>query len=178
MKSLKGSQTEKNLYKTFAGECRARTKYNLFAEEAREEEQHWIADIFDETAKNEYAHAREVFRRFLGNVGDVAENLMVAAMGESDEFKEIYKEFEETARSEGYEEIADFYKELREVEEYHNERYMDFYDKIQSKSLYSSKEPVKWVCTNCGYIHEGKEAPISCPLCRFPQGYFRLLNEC
>ena len=178
MKSLKGSQTEKNLYKTFAGECRARTKYNLFAEEAREEEQHWIADIFDETAKNEYAHAREVFRRFLGNVGDTLDNLMVAAMGESDEFKEIYKEFEETARSEGYEEIADFFKELREVEESHNERYMDFYDKIKSNSLYSSKEPVKWICTNCGYIHEGKEAPRNCPLCRFPQGYFRLLNEC
>ena len=99
-------------------------------------------------------------------------------MGESDEFKEIYIEFEETARSESYEEIADFFKELREVEESHNERYMDFYDKIKSKRLYSSKEPVKWVCTNCGYIHEGKEAPRNCPLCRFPQGYFRLLNEC
>ncbi len=81
---------------------------------------------------------------------------MVAAMGESDEFREIYKEFEETACSQGYEEIADFYKKLKEVKESHNERYMDFYDEIKLKSLYSLKEPAKWVCTNCGYIHEGK----------------------
>lgn len=178
MKNLKGSETEKNLYKTFAGECRARTKYNLFAEEARGEGQNWIADVFDETAKNEYAHAREVFKRFLGNIGDVKQNLMTSAMGESEEFKNIYKEFEETARKEGYEEIADFYKELREVEESHDERYMKLYDKVKDGNLYSSQEPVKWVCTNCGYIHEGKEAPKVCPLCRFPQGYFMILNEC
>ncbi|MGG5461895.1 rubrerythrin family protein [Clostridium sp. B9] len=178
MKNLKGSQTEKNLYKTFAGECRARTKYNLFAEEARKEEQHWIADVFDETAGNEYAHAREVYKTFLGNVGSIEENLLTAAMGETDEYKEIYKQYEEVARDEGYNEIADFFKELREVEESHKERFTMLNKKLEEGSLYSSENNEKWICLNCGYIYEGNEVPKMCPLCKYPQGYFKLICEC
>lgn len=177
MKNLKGSQTEKNLYKTFAGECRARVKYNLFAEEAREEGNRWIGSVFDETAINEYAHAREVYKRFLDNVGSIYENLMSSAMGETDEYKYIYKEFEETAKKEGFNEIAEFYKELREVEEAHKERFTKLYEKYKSGTLYSSENELKWICLNCGYIYEGKEVPKECPLCKYEQGYFKPLCE-
>lgn len=172
-KKLKGSQTEKNLYKTFAGESRARNKYNMYAEKARLEGYQWIADIFDETAKNEFAHAREVFNRYLGNVRSTAENLASAMGGETEEFRKLYKEFEETARNEGYIEIADFYKELREVEESHAERYKKLYNRIKDGTVFSSSEPTEWICLNCGYIHEGEEAPEFCPLCKFPRAYFK-----
>jgi rubrerythrin len=172
-KKLKGSETEKNLYKTFAGESRARNKYNMYAEKARLEGYQWIADIFDETAKNEFAHAREVFNRYLGNVRSTAENLVSAMGGETEEFRKLYKEFEETARREGYTEIADFYKELREVEEAHAERYKELYEKVKDGKVFSSSEPTGWICLNCGYIHEGEEAPKVCPLCKFPRAYFK-----
>lgn len=178
MKNIKGTQTEKNLYKTFAGECRARSKYNMFSEKAREEGYESIADVFDETAGNEFAHAREVFNRFLRNIGCTEENLLTAAMGETDEYKNIYKEFEECARKEGFDEIADFYKELREVEEAHKERYMKLYDKMKSGTVFTSKEPIEWICLNCGYIYEGKEAPDKCPLCKYPKGFFEPKNQC
>lgn len=172
---LKGSKTEKNLYKTFAGESRARTKYNLYAEKAREDEQMWVADVFDITAGNEYAHAREVFKRFLGNVGDTEQNLIDAAIGEAEEQKVIYKEFEEVARDEGFEEIATFFKELREVEESHKDRYLELVKKLKENKMFKSDKPTLWICLNCGYIHEGFEAPEKCPLCQYPKGYFRNL---
>lgn len=177
MANLKGSETEKNLYKTFAGESRARAKYTMFAEKARSEGYQWIGDVFNLTAGNEYAHSREVYNRYLGLVGTTMDNLMAAAMGETEEFKDIYKEFEETARKEGLEEIADFYKELREVEESHQKRFLDLYEKVKSGTFYTSKEPIHWICLNCGYIHEGKEAPMVCPLCKFPRSYFKP-DEC
>ena len=173
MKTLKGSETEKNLYKTFAGECRARSKYNLFGEKAREEGYMWIAEVFDITAGNEYAHAREVYNRYLECVKDTEENLMAAAIGETEEFRDIYKEFEETAKKEGFKEIAHFFKELREVEEAHQKRFLDLYEKVKSGHFFESKKTTKWVCLNCGYIHEGEEAPDECPLCKFPQSYFK-----
>lgn len=173
MKTLKGSETEKNLYKTFAGECRARTKYNLFGEKAREEGYMWVAEIFDITAGNEYAHAREAYNRYLECVKDTEENLMAAAIGETEEFKDIYKEYEETARKEGFKEIAHFFKELREVEEEHQKRFLDLYEKVKSGRIFESKKPTKWVCLNCGYIHEGEEAPEECPLCKYPQSFFK-----
>lgn len=109
MKTLKGSETEKNLYKTFAGECRARTKYNLFSEKAKEEGYMWVSEIFNITAENEYAHAREAYKRYLECIKDTEENLMAAAIGETEEFKDIYKGYEETARKEGFKEIAHFF---------------------------------------------------------------------
>lgn len=173
-KNLKGSETEKNLYKTFAGESRARAKYTMFGEKARAEGYQAIGQVFDVTAGNEFAHSREVYNRYLGQVGTTLENLMTAAAGETEEFKDIYKEFEETARREGFDEIADFFKELREVEESHQKRFLDLYEKVKTGTYFKSKEPTNWVCLNCGYIHEGTEAPMVCPLCKFPRAYFQL----
>lgn len=173
MADLKGSETEKNLYKTFAGEARARAKYFMFAEKAKEEGYQEIAEVFEETGKNEYAHSREVFNRYLGNVKTTEDNLKTAIAGETEEFEMLYKQFEETARKEGYNEIADFYKELREVEESHQERFKILKDKVASGTVFTSKEPIAWVCMNCGYIHEGTEAPKVCPLCKYPRAYFK-----
>ncbi|MEG2353443.1 MAG: rubrerythrin family protein [Clostridium sp.] len=170
---IKESQTLKNLLRTFSGECRARNKYYLYAEVARKEGYEDIANVFEETANNEYAHCREVFNRYLKINGTTLENLKDAIMGESSENKSIYKDFEEVARREGFNEIADFYKELREVEEHHQKRYEDLANKIEGGMIFKNDNPIKWQCMNCGYIHIGKEAPLVCPLCKYPISYFR-----
>ena len=171
---LKGSKTEKNLYRTFAGESRARNKYTLYAEAARCEGYQWVASVFDITALNELAHARRVYGQFLNNVCSTKENLIDAACGETDEYKNIYAKFEEEARQEGFTEIADFYKELREVEENHSEVFKDLYSRIENGTMFSGgTKDSKWVCMNCGYIHEGEEAPLKCPLCGYPREYFK-----
>lgn len=171
---LKGSKTEKNLYKTFAGESRARNKYSLYAEKARCEGYRWVADIFEETANNEKAHAREVFNRYLKKNSCTEENLITSAKGEAEESKKIYKEFEDIARSEGFNEIADFYKDLQEVEEKHEERFMKLADRIKEDKMFKKPEETLWQCLNCGYIYEGKEAPKACPLCKYPREYFKI----
>jgi rubrerythrin len=170
---LKGSETEKNLYKTFAGESRARNKYNFYGEEARAEGYRWVGKIFDETAHNEKAHAREVFKRFLNNVNESKKNLLDSALGEAEESKKIYKEFEETARNEGFNEIADFYKELQEVEESHEKRFLKLAKMLEEDRMFKSSEEGMWQCMNCGYIYEGKEVPDFCPLCKYPKAYFK-----
>lgn len=175
--NLKGSQTEKNLYKTFAGESRARNKYNFYADKAKEDGFMWVAEIFNETAGNEHAHAREVYKRYLKKVRDTKDNLIDAALGEAEESKIIYKEFEDTAREEGFDELADFYKELQEVEAYHKERFLDLAKKIKEDKMFNSDEDSLWQCMNCGYIYEGMEAPDMCPLCKYPKSYFKPLNE-
>ncbi len=175
--NLKGSQTEKNLYQTFAGESRARNKYTLYSEKARKQGYQYIANIFTETAMNELAHARRAYNDFLKLNKSTEENLMDAAMGEAFETEKLYKEFEETAREEGFVEIAEFYKELREVEEAHKERFLQILKNLKEGKAFRRKENVKWQCMNCGYIHEGKEAPTQCPLCKFPQGYFEIYCE-
>jgi len=167
-----GSQTEKNLKKTFTGESKANTNYTLYAEKARSEGLHYVAQVFDETAFNELAHARRVFGEFLGEVNSTEENLMNAFMGETAEATAIYKEYEEVARREGFEEIADFYKELAEVEAEHDLRFRALYNRLLSCTLYKGDSDSLWQCTNCGYIHEGDTAPKVCPLCKFPQGWF------
>ena len=177
-KGISGSETEKNLLKTFAGESRARNKYNFYAEKAREEGYQNIANIFDLTAYNEHAHAREVFARYLGLVGSTGENLLDAAKGETEEFTKLYKEFEETARREGFDDIASLYKELREVEESHNNRFRKLYKKVQDDTVFKGKQDSKWICMNCGYIYEGAEAPEVCPLCKFPRAYFKPYCDC
>lgn len=178
--NLKGSKTEKNLFKTFAGESRARNKYSFFAEKARAEGFMYVADVFEETAGNEKAHAREVFRRYLDMVGSTKSNLIDAAMGESEENKVIYKEFEDTARDEGYDEIADFYKELQEVEGHHKDRFLELAKRIKEGMMFKSDTETEWICLNCGYIYEGKETPAICPLCKYPRAYFKKLcdEEC
>lgn len=175
--NLKGTKTEKNLFKTFAGECRARTKYDLYAEKARCDGYVWIAEVFEETAKNEYAHARESYKRYLDKINCTKNNLIESAVGESEESNIIYKEFEKIAREEGFEEIADFYKELQEVEESHKERYLDLAKKLKDDKIFKSDEDTLWVCLNCGYIHEGKEAPEKCHLCKYPRAYFKNLDS-
>lgn len=175
--NLKGSKTEKNLFKTFAGESRARNKYSFYAEKAKVEGYMYVADIFEETAGNEHAHAREVFRRYLNMVGSTKNNLIDAALGESEESKVIYKEFEETAKCEGFEEIADFYKELQEVEEHHKERFLALAKRLKEEKMFKADRQVEWICLNCGYIYEGKEAPTKCPLCKYPKAYFKKLCD-
>ena len=171
---LKGSKTEKVLYKTFAGECRARTKYSLYAEKAKCEGFRWVSEIFDDIADNEKAHAREVFNRFLKKIGCTEENLMEAAKGEAEESKKIYKEFENIARDEGFIEIADFYKELQEVEESHCNKFKKLADRINKDEMFKCNDEIKlWQCMNCGYIYEGKSAPKNCPLCKYPREYFK-----
>lgn len=171
---LKGSKTEENLYKTFAGESRARNKYTFYAEKARCEGFRWVADIFEETADNEKAHAREVFKRYLSKVDCTEKNLRESAIGEAEESKKIYKEFEQAAREEGFVEIADFYKELQEVEEKHEERFLNLADKIEKDRMFKSDKTNVWQCMNCGYIHEGTEVPEHCPLCKYPRSYFKI----
>lgn len=171
--NLKGSETEKNLYKTFAGESRANTKYSLYAEKARCDGYRWVGEIFDETAGNEKAHAREVFNRYLKKMSTTEANLREAVMSEVEETRRIYKEFEEVARREGFNEIANFYKELREVEEAHGKRFLTLAEKIEDDKMFKSIDVSLWQCMNCGYIHEGEEAPMICPLCKYPRSYFK-----
>lgn len=175
---LKGSKTEKNLIKTFAGESRARNKYDLFAEKADCEGEYWISNVFRETALNEYAHAREAFVRYLDMVGTTESNLLNALIGESEEAEVIYKEFERDARKEGFDEIADFFKELQEVEGNHGKRFKELLDDLRKGDLYKREKSTLWKCSNCGYIHDGKKAPDKCPLCKFPKGYFEEYCKC
>lgn len=176
--NLKGSKTEKNLFKTFAGESRVRNKYSFYAERARVDGFMYIADIFEETSNNEKAHAREVYERYLDRISNTKNNLIEAALGESEESRVIYKEFEETAREEGFDDIADFYKELQEAEEHHKERFLNLAKRIKEGKMFKSNKKENWLCLNCGYIYEGKEVPMKCPLCKYPRSYFeRLDNE-
>lgn len=174
IRSLKGSETEKNLLRTFAGESRASNKYMLFAEKAKEDGYQYVAQVFEETAYNERAHSRVVYRDFLKQVRSTADNLMSAIKGETEEVTKIYKEYEDVARSEGFNQIADFYKELREVEESHEKRFKELYDRIMNDMMFKSNKVESWQCMNCGYIHEGLEAPTVCPLCKYPRSYFKI----
>ncbi|MDD3224218.1 MAG: rubrerythrin family protein [Clostridium sp.] len=171
---VKGSKTEKNLYATFAGESRARNQYTFFADKAGEEGLQYIRSIFLATAENEKAHAREVFRRYLKLVKSTEENLKTSAEGEAFESSKLYKQFEKEAREEGFTQIADFYKELAEVEEHHMERFKEMRKILVSGKEFSRDKEVMWQCMNCGYIHVGKEAPEVCPLCKYPKGYFKV----
>lgn len=170
---IKGSKTEINLYKTFAGESRARNKYSLYAERARCDGYRWVAEVFDETSENEKAHSRETLVRFLKKNRSTEMNLIDAVMGESEESRCIYKEYEDIARKEGFEEVADFYKELQEVEELHSKRFLKLAKEIKDGTMFISEEKTWWQCMNCGYIHEGKEAPRECPLCKYLREYFK-----
>jgi rubrerythrin len=175
--NLKGSKTERNLFKTFAGESRVRNKYTFYGDKARADGFMYVGDVFDETAGNEKAHAREVYKRFLDRISSTKNNLIESALGESEESKVIYKEFEDVARDEGFEEIADFYKELQEVEDHHKERFLKLAKEIKDGTMFKSHKEEEWLCLNCGYIYEGKEAPMKCPLCKYPRAYFKKLEN-
>lgn len=173
MSNINGSQTEKNLMAAFAGESQARNKYTFYAQVAKQEGYEQICKLFLETADNERAHAKQIFK-FLGGIGNTMENLKDAADGENYEWTTMYKEFEEVARKEGFNEIADFFHEVGEVEEEHEKRFLKLLDNIKQGRVFKRDEPVEWRCLNCGYIHTGTEAPKTCPACFHPQAFYEL----
>ncbi|NPV79406.1 MAG: rubrerythrin family protein [Firmicutes bacterium] len=173
---LRGSKTEANLKAAFAGESQARNKYTYFAEVAQREGYEQIGAIFRETADNEKEHARRIFK-FLNGVGKTPDNLLAAAEGENYEWTTMYKDFEKTAREEGFTDIADFFKEVAEVEEEHEKRYRKLLENVKNGVVFKRPQPVAWKCRNCGYVHRGTEPPEKCPSCTFPKGYFEIMAE-
>jgi rubrerythrin len=189
MKSVKGTQTEKNLITAFAGESQARNRYTYFASKAREEGYIQISKIFEETADQEKEHAKRFFKFLEGGeaevsapfpagvIGTTAENLKAAAMGENYEWTTMYKEFAEVARKEGFQEIATVFDAVRVAEKQHEKRYNDLRANIEAGRVFKRDKKVVWRCMNCGYLYEGTEAPKTCPACAHPQSYFELLGE-
>ena len=186
---LKGSKTEKNLLKSFAGESQARNRYTFFASKAKKEGYEQIASIFQETADNEKEHA-EIFFKYLvggnteiqatypaGKIGSTEENLLASAEGEKEEWGEIYPDFEKIAREESFEEIATSFKEIAEVEEHHEMRYRKLLENVKNNTVFKKPNVVKWKCRNCGYVHEGEDAPEECPACKHPKSYYEILVE-
>ena len=182
-------ETIKNLLKAFAGESQARNRYTYFASVARKEGFEQIAAIFEETADNEKEHAK-VFFKYLkggdltieasypaGKIGTTAENLLAAAEGEKMEWGTIYPDFEKTARGEGFNDVADSFKEIAEVEEKHEKRFRKLLENVKNGKVFKRDKVVKWKCRNCGYVHEGKEAPKECPACKHPQSFYELWCE-
>jgi len=171
---LKGSKTEKNLQEGFAGESMARGKYTYFASVAKKEGYEQIAGIFLESAENEKEHAKLWFK-FLNGIGDTEKNLEAAIAGEHYEWTTMYKEFEATAREEGFTAIANFFREVGEVEEQHEKRYQALLDNLRAGKVFQrDDEKTQWRCRNCGYIHTGKEAPKTCPACAHPQAFYEI----
>lgn len=173
---LKGSKTEKNLLTAFAGESQARNKYTYFASVAKKEGYEQIAGIFLETAENEKEHAK-VWAKLLGLIGDTAKNLEEAAQGENYEWTQMYREFAQTAREEGFEDIAKVMEEIAEVEAAHEERYRKLLQRLKEGTLFTRSTPIKWRCRNCGYIHEGTEPPEVCPACAHPRAFYEPAAE-
>jgi len=186
---LKGSQTEKNLLTAFAGESQARNRYTYFAGVSRKEGYEQIAAIFEETAWNERAHAKEEFKLLKGGeveiqaaypagvIGDTEANLKASAEGEHFEWTQMYPDFERVAREEGFPQIAGVFKEIGEVEEEHEKRYLALLKNVREGTVFVKDKVVRWKCRNCGYVHEGTEAPKTCPACAHPQSYYELLGE-
>ncbi len=188
-KAVKGTKTEKNLLASFAGESQARNRYTYFASVAKKEGFEQIAAIFLETADNEKEHAKRFFK-FLeggeavieatypaGTIENTAKNLAAAAEGENLEWTKLYKEAEETAREEGFEDVAIQFKEIAEVEQQHEKRYRKLLSNVKDGEVFERDKAVKWKCRNCGYVHESKAAPEECPACAHPQAYYELLCE-
>ena len=183
---LKGSQTEKNLLVAFAGESQARNRYTYFASQARKEGYEQIAAIFTETADQEKEHAKREFKFLQGGnveitaafpagvIGNTLENLKDAAAGEHYENTEMYPNFAKIADQEGFTEIATVFRSIAVAEKRHEDRYLALAKNITEGRVFKRKKPVRWVCRNCGYVHEGTEAPELCPACAHPQSYYEL----
>lgn len=172
-----GEKTKKNLEEAFAGEAMARCKYDYFASAFRKAGYVQIANIFEETAKNEKEHAK-LWARKLGYIHEsLEENLQAAIDGENYEHSNMYPRMEQEAIAEGHEDIAKLFHEVAEVEEKHEERYLKLLNNIKNNEVFKKKEVVKWKCDNCGYIHEGEEAPGACPACSHSQGHFEMFVE-
>ena len=183
---LKGSQTEKNLLVAFAGESQARNRYTYFASQARKEGYMQISAIFEETANQEKEHAKREFKFLQGGevevtgtfpagvIGNTPENLKAAAAGEHYETTEMYPEFADVAEKEGFTEIAEVFRNIAVAEKRHEDRYVALAKNIQTGKVFKREKPVRWVCRNCGYVHEGTEAPEQCPACAHPQAHFEM----
>jgi rubrerythrin len=188
-KSIKGTKTEKNLLASFAGESQARNRYTYFASAARKEGFEQIANIFLETAENEKEHAKIYFKHLEGGdveitaaypagvIGDTKSNLEAAAAGENMEWTTLYANFAKIAREEGFLDVAISFEQISKVEKFHESRYRKLIANIAGNEIFKKKTTVKWHCTNCGYVHEGPEAPKECPACKHPQSYYEVLAE-
>jgi rubrerythrin len=189
MTSLKGTKTEQNLLKSFAGESQARNRYTYFAGVARKEGYVQIADIFEETSNQEKEHAKRFFK-FLdggdleimasfpaGKIGTTAENLLASAMGEYEEQNDLYPSFAAIAKEEGFPQIAEVWGFISVAEKQHEKRYRELLANVESGMVFKRNEDSVWRCRNCGYLHSHKEAPQTCPACAHPQAYFELLGE-
>jgi len=189
MKKLKGTKTEKNILTAFAGESQARNRYTFFASKAKEEGYVQIFNIFLETADNEKEHAKRLFKFLEGGeteitasfpagiIGCTEVNLKDAAAGENHEHSIMYPEFAKIAEQEGFHEIAKIFLAIAVAEKQHEKRYLALLKSIEEEIVFKKDKPVKWRCGNCGYIHDGAEAPKQCPACAHPQAYFELLSE-
>ncbi len=188
-KKLKGTRTEKNILTAFAGESQARNRYNYFASKARDEGYMQVMAVFEETANHEKEHAKRLFKLLEGGeveinasfpagvIGTTAENLKEAAGGERHEWENMYPSFARVAREEGFGEIAEMFEAIAVAEKQHEKRYLGLLANVQSGTVFEKEKSVSWVCRNCGYRHEGEQAPESCPACAHPQAYFELLCE-
>ncbi len=172
--NLKGSKTEANLMAAFAGESQARNKYTYYASKAKKDGYVQIAQLFEETANNEKEHAKIWFKLLHDNaIPDTAANLLDAAEGENYEWTEMYAEFAETAKEEGFDHIAYLFSEVGKIEKAHEERFRKLLSNVEGKVVFSKDGDVMWECSNCGHLVFGKEAPQVCPVCAHPQSYFK-----
>jgi len=186
---FKGSKTEKNVLAAFAGESQARTRYSFFSSVARKEGYEQISAIFQETSDNEKEHAKLFFNHLKGGtaqieatypagiMGTTAQNLKAAAEGEKLEWGTLYPSFASTAEMEGFKDIARTFKMIAKVEAYHERRYLKLLENVTKGTVFKKDKPIKWKCRNCGYVHEGTEAPEKCPVCSHPRSFFEVWTE-
>jgi len=178
MENIKGTQTEKNLQTAFAGESQARNKYTYYASKARKDGFEQIADIFEETARNEKEHAKIWFKLLHdGDIPSTAENLKDAAEGENYEWTDMYDGFAKTAKEEGFTRIAKLFEMVGAIEKEHEERYRKLLDNVTGEKVFSKDGDVIWQCANCGHIVVGKKAPGACPVCMHPQSFFEVKKD-
>ena len=183
-KSIKGTQTEKNLLTSFAGESQARMRYTYFASTAKKEGYEQIAGVFMETAEQEKEHAKKFFKYLEGGMVEItasypagiisttAENLKAAADGENEEWADLYPEFAQIAQEEGFPQIANTFRQIAKVEAEHEARYRKLLKRVETGKVFERDEEIEWQCRNCGYVLKGKKAPMKCPACEHPQAYF------
>jgi len=190
MAEFKGSKTEENLLKAFAGESQARNRYTFYAKQAQKEGFEQIGDVFLQTAEHERQHAKRFFKHLEGGVveitasypagkfeGTTAEHLAAAAAGEHEEWVDLYPAFAEVAESEGFKDVATTFRMVAKAEAMHEERYLRLRANIEGGKVFEKPEKVRWMCRKCGYVHEGPKAPKVCPTCTHPQSYFEVFAE-
>lgn len=175
--NLKGSKTEKNLMSAFAGESQARNKYDYYASKAKKDGYVQIGNIFEETAKNEKEHAKIWFKLLHDGMPGTIDNLKDAAAGENYEWTDMYATFAKEAKVEGFDDIAALFEGVGAIEKHHEERYLALLNNINDGSVFKKESETVWLCTNCGHIHVGNEAPEVCPVCDHEQKYFEVLKE-